>query len=211
MKKGRSEIRRYKTLSQAWWTQVSSFLRKLLYGEMGALYGAIVAIFLLGGCKTIQYVPIKGDTEVVYKDSVITRLDTLYLYRKEIERVRDFTGLLDTLRLETKGARATAYIDTSTSPALLKGTLEDKNVPMEVVVPTKEEYHLKDSSTHQQIPIPTVITEVKEVKYVPWIYKLLSSIGLITLVTVMISLGIKVYKLKGTGFFNILKNLIKKN
>jgi len=164
--------------------KVSSFRSASLYGLVIGLLG----LATLSSCKVIEYVPVKGDTVVEYRDSVITKLDTITITRTEVEKVRDYTGLLDVLEMETKYSKATAWVDTSAS--VLKGTLEDKPVPVQVVVPSTVEYHQKDSIQVIQIPIEVE----RQVRYIPrwcW-YSLVFNI----LVLLLIILGIyfKIFK-----------------
>ena len=190
---------RFKTLLGGGIGKISSAARKSLYGLVICLYGAVT----IPSCSTVKYIPVKGDTQVEYRDSIITRLDTITVTRTEVEKVRDYTGLLDTLRLETKGAKATAYVDTVSNT--LRGSLEDKVFPLEVVVPVKEEYHLKDSTSTQEIAIPTIVE--KQVKVVPKFWRVMGILGIVeTLVLCFLSY----LKLKSSGFLNKILKIFKK-
>lgn len=156
------------------------------------ILGALLCL-TAASCRTVQYVPVKGDTVVEYRDSVVTRLDTLTIYRTVTEKVRDYTGLLDTLRLETAGAKATAYVDTTSNT--LRGSLEDKDVPLEVVVPVKEEYHGRDSVSVQQVPVKVEI--IREVKVVPRFWRVTGVLGIIL---TCLSLLLGFLKIKKTFF-----------
>ena len=156
-------------------------------------YKLILALFLCltaASCKVIQYVPVKGDTQVEYRDSIITKLDTLTVTRTEIEKVRDYTGLLDTLTMETKGAKATAWIDTTASA--LKGTLEDKDTPLDVIVPHQLEYHQKDSIKIEQVPYPVEVEKIKKI-YPRWMV-ILSILGIISTLLLGFDVYLKIKK-----------------
>ena len=163
-------------------------MRNFAYGLVCALSVAISA----QSCKTIQYVPVKGDTQVEYRDSIITKLDTITVTRTETQKVRDYTGLLNVLEMETKYARATAWVDTTSGVGILKGTLEDKDVPLEVVVPSKEEYHQKDSIKVEQVPYKVEVVKEKKV-YPKWLV-VLSILGTAALVILAVQIFLKLKK-----------------
>ena len=147
----------------------------------------LIAALAIGGCTTIKYVPIKGDT--IVKDSLIveTRIDTLKVQLPP-ERVRDWTGLLDTLRLETSLASSTSYVDTTFG--ILTGTLVNKETPVEVAVPSTHTLERKDSIVYKEIPIPVEKIEYKTPRWA-W-YSLIFNIVFLLLT------GFGIYlKLKG--------------
>lgn len=193
MRKQNEKIKPIEAVFQCRWHSLLSLLRKSLYGLVLALYGAAV----ISSCTTVKYIPVKGETTVEYRDSIVTKLDTITVTRTEIQRVRDYTGMLDTLRLETKTARATAYLDTAARA--IKGSLEDKEVPMQVVVPSKEEYHQRDSVERVEVPIPVEVEKVVEV--VPKFWRVVGLLGIIETL-VLFFLGFLKIKKKG------LKNII---
>lgn len=127
----------------------------------------ILGVFLTltaASCKTVQYVPIQGET--ITKDSIIieTRIDTIEV-KLPPERVRDWTGLLDTLRLETGYAISTSYVDTARG--ILSGTLVTKETPVEVYTPSTHTLEKKDSIIYQEVPVPVEIIKEKKV-YPKW-------------------------------------------
>ena len=127
------------------------------------------ALFLLvfSGCK-VQYVPVETIKEVHTIDSVYLR-DTTVQYRIEKEYIRDFTGMLDTLQLETSYSKFVAWVDTS--EVKLSGTAVNKsenviNVPVSV----KEKVTVRDSIVYQDRPVPVEVEKVVHPKYEPWLW-----------------------------------------
>ena len=144
---------------------------------------------LLLGCKTIQYVPIKGDT--IVKDSLIieTRIDTLKVQLPP-ERVRDWTGLLDTLRLETGLATSTTWVDTTRG--ILAGELKNKETPLEVPVTSTNTLERKDSIVYKEVPVPVEVIKEKKI-YPKWLV-LLSILGVISTMILGFQVYLKVKK-----------------
>lgn len=118
-------------------------MRKLLY--------LTVLLLLTLGCgvtkKTIQ---IDHITETHYVDSTRWHDSTIY-YIVPIERYRDYTSLLDTLKLETSLAKAEAYVDTTNNT--LKGSIENKKDSLKTVIKWKERIVQKDSLVYKEVPV----------------------------------------------------------
>lgn len=143
----------------------------------------LVLALSLAACTTIKYVPIKGET--IVKDSLIieTRIDTIEV-KLPAERVRDWTGLLDTLRLETGLATSTTWVDTT--KGILAGELKNKETPVEVYVPSTSKLEVRDSLVYVEKPIEIPIeTEVKV--YPRWMI-VLSLLGVVS--TLILGFGI---------------------
>ena len=68
-----------------------------------------------------------------------------------IERYRDYTSLLDTLKLETSLAKAEAYVDTTNNT--LKGSIENKKDSIKTVIKWKERIVQKDSLVYKEVPV----------------------------------------------------------
>ena len=154
----------------------------------------ILAIFQ--SCKTV-YVPVKGET--IIKDSIIreTRIDTVKVQLPP-EKVRDWTGLLDTLKMETSLAVSKSWIDTTYG--ILSGELKNKDKPLEVPVTSTNTIEKKDSIVYQEVPVPVEV--VKEVKVVPKFWMVFGIIGIV-LSCVLITIGI--IKIKSGKFLNLFK------
>ena len=136
---------------------------------------AALLCLLLPSCKTIQYVPVKGET--ITKDSIIiqTKIDTLEV-KLPTERIRDWTGLLDTLRMETSFAISTSYVDTARS--IISGTLVTKETPVEVYTPSTHTLEKKDSIIYQEVPVPVEVIKEKKI-YPKWMI-VLSLLGVVS-------------------------------
>ena len=117
---------------------------------------------ILPGCKTIQYVPVKETQYVTVKDSVYFR-DTTVQIRVQKEKVRDYTGLLDTLRLETSYAASTAYLDTSRN--ILTGEIRNKENVINIPVQVKEKVITRDSVVYKEVPVEVEVEKVVHPKY----------------------------------------------
>ena len=132
--------------------------------------GGIIAILiglmlLMSGCK--QILPVIQREEVVtrYVDSTIWHTDTNF-FEIPVEIYRDYTGLLDTLRLENKYSIVWSAVDTNNM--ILLGELKSKNVKVPVEYKWKERIIYQDTTIfkEKEIPVP-VEKEVVKTKY-PW-------------------------------------------
>lgn len=154
--------------------EMSNYTYKCYASKLKRFTGLVGAISLLLACAPAKEIPV--ETKIEYRDSVRieTVLDTIGVYRTRLERVRDYAGLTDVLVMETEGAKATAWVDTTEN--VLKGTLEDKQVPVQAVVPHQLEYHQRDSVITKEI-IKTVEIEKEKKIYPRWLV-LLSILGI---------------------------------
>lgn len=153
-------------------------MKKILY---------LTALLLLTfGCgvtkKTIQ---IEHVTETHYVDSTRWHDSTIY-YVVPVERYRDYTSLLDTLKLETSLARAEAYIDTTNNT--LKGSIENKKDSIKTVIRWKERIIQKDSLVYKEVPVEVE----KEVTKYPKTYWWFMGISILAAAYVAIKVYLKV-------------------
>ena len=125
---------------------------------------AFLCIF--SGCK-VQYVPVEHTEYVHTIDSVYFR-DTTIKYKVEKEYVRDYTGLLDTLDLETSYASARAWLDTSR--AMLSGEIRNKENVIDIPVSVKEKVTVRDSIVYQDRPVPVEVEKVVHPGYEKWLW-----------------------------------------
>ena len=84
-------------------------------------WGLILVCFLVCGCGTTRYVPVKEIEHV--RDTVILKADTVRM-TIPVEKIVEVVPAMDTLRMETSVAKAMAYADTATGT--LKGKIENK-------------------------------------------------------------------------------------
>lgn len=124
-------------------------------------------------CKTIQYVPIKGDTQVEYRDTTIWRDSLIYT---PVEVVKEVVPELDTLNMETSLATATAYLDITTRT--LKGKIENKKGITEQIK-WREKIVYRDSISYKEIPVE-VTKEVVKTKhpFYEWLLWLVSILSI---------------------------------
>lgn len=148
--------------------------KKWQYGQVIAQLGFAIALIIgMTACSTIKYVPIEEKTEVKthYVDSVRWNVrDSVVLIPKEVYHT--YGDLLDTLTMETKYAKAVAFVDTTHH--ILNGHLESK-ATLEIKTHTeyKDKIVEKTDTLYLEKPVPYEVT--KEVKKVPsWCWWLLA-------------------------------------
>ena len=139
------------------------FIHKKLVRAVFVALAALFLIFLVG-CKQQQTI-IKEETVTRYVDSTIWHTDTSY-YQLPVEVYSDYTGLLDTLRLENTYSYAWSAVDTN--KMILIGELKSKNVKVPVEYKWKERIIYQDTTIfkEKEIQVP-VEKEVVKTKY-PW-------------------------------------------
>lgn len=142
---------------------------------MNKLITILLSILCLAvSCKTIQYVPIKGDTQVEYRDTTIYRDSLIYT---PIEVVKEVVPYMEPLYMETSLAKAEAHIDTTTRT--LKGKIENKKGITEQIK-YKEKIVYRDSIVTQEVPVEIEVEKIKTKHpfYEPilWLFSLLSII-----------------------------------
>lgn len=144
------------------------------------VYFVFIAV-VFTSCTTVKYIPVKETEYITIKDSVYFR-DTTIQYQIEKEYVRDYTGMLDTLRLETKYSEFEAHLDTLSNK--LSGSARNKELSIPVQASLKEKVQYRDSIVYKEIPTPYEVE--KPVKFVPWYAKILSWIGGLALAALII-------------------------
>lgn len=153
------------------------------YHQIWALF---CALSILVGCSTVKYVPIEAKTETIthYVDSVRWQTrDSVVMVEKSI--YKDYTGLLDTLTIESGIAIAKAWNDTTHN--ILNGSLEGKSY---VLRETKVEYRdrivERTDTCYVEKPIPIEVEKVvkKNPKLLWW------SLGINILVVLLVALRI---------------------
>lgn len=130
------------------------------------VFSTLFLLVFFAGCK-VQYVPVEHTEYVTVRDSVYLR-DTTIQYRIEKEYVRDFTGLLDTLDMETSYASARAWVDTS--KAMLSGEIKNKENVINIPVQVKEKVTVRDSIVYQDRPVPVEVEKVVHPGYEKWLW-----------------------------------------
>jgi len=140
------------------------------------VFSTLFLLVFFAGCK-VQYVPVEHTEYVHTIDSVYFR-DTTIQYKIEKEYVRDYTGLLDTLDMETSYASARAWVDTS--KATLSGEIRNKENVINIPVSVKEKVTVRDSIVYQDRPVPVEVIKTVHPGYEKylWGWLVLSVVGL---------------------------------
>ena len=140
---------------------------------------------LIVGCRTI-YVPVgsNSNTEVNVKDSTVFHyIDSVRIH--EATRYKEMGWLGDSLKIEGQHSRMWAVADTNKEVIL--GGLEEDKFEEKTKIVYKDRWHVRDSLVYVEKPVPVEVT--KEVKHIPWIYRILSLFGFLSIVW----FGIKTY------------------
>lgn len=112
----------------------------------------ILFYFLLCGCGTTRYVPVKEIEHV--RDTVILKADTVKV-DVPVEVQVNVVPQLDTLRMETSVAEAEAYLDTLTQT--LKGQLKNKKTELKKEIQTVE----KTKFVERKVEVPVEVVKWK--------------------------------------------------
>lgn len=151
--------------------------KKLL--DLGLALVLALGLMMIG-CKTI-YVPVEHTEYVTVRDSVYLR-DTTIQYKVEKEYIKDYTGLLDTLNLETGMAEAKAWVDTSKN--VLAGEIKNKENVIDIPVQVKEKVITRDSVVYKEVPVPVEVVKEVHPKYEIglWCYLVFSMIVVVLII-----------------------------
>ena len=146
----------------------------------------ILLIGLISCSPKIVYVPIETSTNV--RDSVVTRIvDSTIYHHKTVNK--DYSNLLDTLHIYGEHSSMSAYADTATFT--IKGELNEDPYVQKIVY--RDRWKFRDSLVYVEKPVPVEVE--KPVRYVPLIYKILSIIGALALLSVILYIFIKYLKI----------------
>ena len=109
----------------------------------------ILFCFLVCGCGTTRYVPVKEIEHV--RDTVILKADTVRM-TIPVEKIVEVVPAMDTLRMETSVAKAMAYADTAT------GTLKCKieNKPYEQKKEIQHTEKIRTVEKRVEVPVEVV-------------------------------------------------------
>lgn len=124
----------------------------------------ILGVFL-PACTVTKYVPVETIKEVHIKDTTWLR-DTLIDYRIEREYIRDWTGLLDTLRMGTEYSDFKAYADTSKGLLVGEARNKDKVIPVPAQIPVHET--VRDSIVYKEVPVPVEVVKKVTPRWAWW-------------------------------------------
>lgn len=142
----------------------------------------LIAVIFTSCSPKLVYVPVKDNTSVERRDSVIYKVDTLRI-PVPVETVKEVAPTLSPLHMETSVAEADAWVDTTTNT--LKGVLKNKKTALsQPQVVYKEKIVYRDSIRTKEVPVPVEVEKI--VKRVPWWAKFLSTIGGLALAAAVI-------------------------
>lgn len=151
-----------------------------------ALYGLLFA-----SCGAIKEVPVETNVETHYIDSVRWEIkDSVRI--TEATRYRDMAWLGDSLKIE--GARSRMWAVADTTREALIGGLEEDRVEEKTRIVYKDRWKVRDSIVFKEIP---KIVEPVEVIKIPWIYKVLSVVGLLSIIGIALWVLWKYLRNKG--------------
>lgn len=163
---------RFKTLLTSWWHYISNKLRnEKLRRFITYLLGMLILLLLLlltVGCaanKKVTYIPTQTVEKIEYRDTTIHIRDTIRV-PIPVERIVEVVPQLDTLKMETSVATATAYLDTNSRQ--LRGNITNKRTTLPAKIDTVFVATIKNHYFEKPI-----IQEVeKPVPYIPKIYQI---------------------------------------
>ena len=115
-------------------------------------WALILICFLLCGCGTTRYVPVKEIEHV--RDTVILKVDTVRM-TIPVEKIVEVVPAMDTLRMETSVAKAMAYADTATGT--LKGKIENKPYEQKKEI----QYTEKIRTVEKRVEVPVEVVKWK--------------------------------------------------
>lgn len=151
----------------------------------GGIIAVLIGLMLLfTGCKEILPLIQREEVVTMYVDSTIWHTDTSY-FEVPVEVYKDYTSLLDTLRLETNYAYTWSAVDTNNH--ILIGELRNKAIKLPVEYKWKERIVYQDSIVVRQVPQPYPVVEEK--RYIPTF----AWICIVWAIVSIVLLGIRLY------------------
>lgn len=146
----------------------------------------VFSLILIFSCSPKVLPPVETITNV--RDSVVVSYkDSTIYHHKTVNK--DYTGLLDTLHIYGEHSSMSAYADTTNFT--IKGELEEDPYVEKIVY--RDRWKFRDSLVYKEVPVEVPVETI--VKVVPLIYKILSIIGLISLLSAIIYIFVKYLKI----------------
>lgn len=135
--------------------------------------------------KTPVIIEEKIVEKTIIKDSIIVKDSIVYIPQEKIVEV---VPHLDTLQMEIETAKAKAYLDTTRM--ILKGELESKKATQkEVIEVTKIVEKIDTVKLYEPVPYEVI----KEVKYIPKVYKYSMRFSIVVLLFII---GFIIWKIR---------------
>lgn len=111
----------------------------------------LTLIICLSSCGSIREIPVKSETIINVRDSIVWHDSTIINYITK-ERVVDIVPQYDTLLLETDYAKSMSYVDTTHH--VLRGEIENKDtVPIKTEIKWKEKIIEKEVEVEKEVPV----------------------------------------------------------
>ena len=144
---------------------------------------------LLMGCASQKSVVVQSKEEVktILRDSVVIR-DSIVI--TPIERIVDIVPQYDTLHLQTSLAKSKAWVDTTTHS--LRGEITNKEQTQNKNR-IEVKYVNRVDSVFIEKPIPYEV--IKEIKYVPKVYKYSMGFSIVALLFIIGFITLKIRRL----------------
>ena len=155
---------------------------------------------LLPSCKTI-YVPVGTETSTNVKDSTVLHIVDSVRYT-ERSRYKDYGDLLNVLEIDGKRSHMRSWVDTTKN--VLNGELTEDPIEEHTKIVWRDREVLKDTTIYKEIPVEKEVEKV--VKVVPKFWRVSGILGIV--LTVILGL-LGFFKLKKTGFFSKISNILK--
>ena len=153
----------------------------------------LMPLLLLSGCGISNKITESENTKVIYVETEKLVLDTVKV-EVPVEVTMTYSGLRDTLKMETSIARAEAYIDEDEMQ--LVGFIENKSTQIEKEVVLRYKTITRDSLIYQtkDIPVPYEVIKTKVPSWCWWM--LLINIAVIVIVILKIWINFKAKKIE---------------
>lgn len=143
----------------------------------------------MGSCGQIKQVPVNTTTQVEVKDSTVFHIkDSVRIIERS--RWKDYSGLLDTLRIRGNRSEMRAWADTTNN--IINGSLEEDPQEEKTRIVYKDRWHYRDSI--QKVEVPVEVPVEVEKKVVPKFYRIMTILGVIFSTLVLAFAGLKVYR-----------------
>lgn len=117
---------------------------------MKKLFFILAAIVLINNACSPRVIYVKGDTTVEYRDSIITKIDSIEV-PLPVEVIQTIVPAVEVWEAETSLAEARCELDTNLM--VLRGHLKNKQKSLPVEIEHKEEFHQRDSIVREPYPV----------------------------------------------------------
>lgn len=161
------KIKQFKTLLTGWWYSHIPVLNnekiRAVTPYLLGMFTLLLLLLLTVGCaanKKVTYIPTQTIEKIEYRDTTIHVRDTIYVEIPK-ERVVEVVPELDTLKMETTVATATAYLDTNSRQ--LRGEIRNKNTKL----PTKIDTVFVVTTKNHYLEKPIIQEVETPVQYIP--------------------------------------------